>query len=321
MADIREIVQASIQGKYDGFSYRVAETSYHWTEDRLDVSGRFFYLTFQDGVPSLDGFVTLLYGQLVPYCIPRRIRDAKWAAMQSDGYWRHAAELLRPARDLFIRAGRDGRKASEVGELILFTLLEAAFGAPQLVCQMALKTSEAMPIHGADGIHVMPGRAQGAVCFVWGEAKLYKTLSSALDSACTSIKGFVERAGQRAPIGREIDIIRDHLDMTMHAQLQSLLLDALDPYTPAYNQREEAFACFVRFDYDLIQKIHKLPRQNRESAFLEAYGGRIQSACSLFADEWRMAGLKDYQLHFLLLPFEDVDALRTAFEKVLRGSP
>jgi hypothetical protein len=86
MADIREIVQASIQGKYDGFSYRVAETSYHWTEDGLDVSGRFFYLTFQDGVPSLDGFVTLLYGQLVPYCIPRRIRDAKWAALQSDGY-------------------------------------------------------------------------------------------------------------------------------------------------------------------------------------------------------------------------------------------
>jgi hypothetical protein len=143
MADIREIVQASIQGKYDGFSYRVAETSYHWTEDGLDVSGRFFYLTFQDGVPSLDGFVTLLYGQLVPYCIPRRIRDAKWAAMQSDGNWRHAAELLRQARDLFIRTGRNGRKASEVGELILFTLLEAAFGAPQLVCQMALKTSEA----------------------------------------------------------------------------------------------------------------------------------------------------------------------------------
>ena len=109
--------------------------------------------------------------------------------------------------------------------------------------------------------------------------------------------------------------------MTMHAQLQSLLLDALDPYTPAYNQREEAFACFVGFDYDIIQKIHKLPRQNRESAFLEAYGGRIQSACSLFADKWRKAGLKDYQLHFLLLPFEDVDALRTAFERMLRGSP
>jgi Cap4 SAVED domain len=123
---------------------------------------------------------------------------------------------------------------------------------------MALKTSEAMPIHGADGIHVMPGRQHGSVCFVWGEAKLYKTLSSALDAACTSIKGFVERAGRRAPIGREIDIIRDHLDTTMHSQLQSFLLDALDPYTPAYNQREEAFACFVGFDYDIIQKIHSI---------------------------------------------------------------
>jgi hypothetical protein len=173
MAGIREILQASLQGKYDGFSYRVAEVPYHWTEDGLDVGGRFFYLTFQNGVPSLEEFVTLIYGQLVPYCIPRRIRDAKLAAMQSDGNWRHAAELLRQARDLFIRAGEDGRKASEVGELILFTLLEAAFGAPQLVCKMALKTSEAMPIHGADGIHVMPGRQQGSVCFVWGEAKLY----------------------------------------------------------------------------------------------------------------------------------------------------
>jgi hypothetical protein len=148
-----------------------------------------------------------------------------------------------------------------------------------------------------------------------------KTLSSALDTACTSIKGFVERADRRAPIGREIDIIRDHLDTTMHPQLQSFLLDALDPYAHAYNRREEAFACFVGFDYDIIQKIHKLPRQNRESAFLEAYGGRIQSACSLFAEKWRRTGLTDYQLHFLLLPFENVDALRTAFEQVLRGSP
>jgi hypothetical protein len=319
MADIREILQIALQGKYDGFSYRVAETPYHWTEDGLDVSGRFFYLTFQNGIPTLEEFVTLLYGQLVPYCIPRRIRDAKLAKMQSDRDWRHAAEVLRQARDLFIRANEEGRKASEVGELILFTLLEAAFGAPQLVCKMALKTSEAMPIHGADGIHVMPGQRQGSICFVWGEAKLYKTLSSALDSACASIKAFVERVGRRAPIGREIDIIRDHLDMTMHSQLQSLLLDALDPYTAAYNQREEAFACFVGFDYDIIQKIHNLPRQKRESAFLGAYNGRIQSACSLFAEKWRKAGLKDYQLHFLLLPFEDVDALRTAFEQVLRG--
>jgi Cap4 SAVED domain len=268
MADIRGILQSSLQGKYDGFSYRVAEVPYDWTENGLDVSGRFFYLTFQNGVPTLEEFVKLLHGQLVPYCIPRQIRDVKWAAMQSDNDWRHATELLRQARDLFIRAGEDGRKASEVGELILFTLLEAAFGAPQLVCKMALKTSEAMPIHGADGIHVMLGRQQGSICFVWGEAKLYKTLSSALDAACTSIKDFVERADRRAPIGREIDIIRDHLDTTMHPQLQSLLLDALDPYTAAYNQREEAFACFVGFDYDVLQKIHKLPREERESAFL-----------------------------------------------------
>src|SRR5919108_1936124 len=113
MADIREILQASLQGKYDGFSYRVAEVPYHWTEDGLDVGGRFFYLTFQNGVPRLEEFVTLLYGQLVPYCIPRRIRDTKLAAMQSDGNWRHAAELIRQSRGLFICAGDDGGKASE----------------------------------------------------------------------------------------------------------------------------------------------------------------------------------------------------------------
>jgi hypothetical protein len=84
MADTREILQVSLQGKYDGFSYRVAEVSYQWTEDGLDVSGQFFYLTFQNGVPSLEEFVSLLYGQLVPYCIPRRIRDAKWAAWQEE---------------------------------------------------------------------------------------------------------------------------------------------------------------------------------------------------------------------------------------------
>ena len=145
------------------------------------MRGRFFYLTFQNGIPTLEEFVILLHGQRVPYCIPRRIRNAKLAKMLSDRDWRHADEVLRQARDLFIRANEEGWKASEVGELILFTLLEATFGAPQLVCKIALKTSEAMPIHGADGIHVMLGQRQGSIC-CGSEAKLYKMLSSALDS-------------------------------------------------------------------------------------------------------------------------------------------
>jgi hypothetical protein len=44
MADIREILQASPQGKYEGFSYRVAETPYHWILAQGGDDGPFIQL-------------------------------------------------------------------------------------------------------------------------------------------------------------------------------------------------------------------------------------------------------------------------------------
>ena len=45
-------------------------------------------------------------------------------------------------------------KTGEAGETLLFFLMEAVLGAPQLVAKMELKTNSNDEVKGSDGIHV-----------------------------------------------------------------------------------------------------------------------------------------------------------------------
>jgi hypothetical protein len=303
----------ALQGRYDGFKARVEEIDYEWKEDGMEVAGRFFYLAFRDGEPTVDEFVDFVHGQIIPFCIPRRVRDEKRRRFVEEENYRYWNELVDQARTLFIRAKESRKTAGEIGELILFTLLEAAMGAPQLVCKMALKTSEAMPVHGSDSIHATVGSQPGRLCLLWGESKVYQQFSSALDEACESMRDFLAVKDGRTAQHRDIDVLRDHFSASTDPAVKEALLEYLDPYSPQYNEREDAFACFVGFDYAAFKKVRDKPKAEVREFFRREYHERVMSGCTLFGGKLRDSGLSRHRVHFLLLPFPDVDELRTKF--------
>jgi hypothetical protein len=273
-------------------------------------------LPFRQGEATLDEFVEFISEAIVEYCIPRAKRDEAKAQFEQDGEYRHIVRLHQQACRLFVTARKQLPTSGEPGELILFLLLEAALGAPQVACKMFLKTSERMNVHGTDGIHVLPSTSPGGLRIIWGESKLDQDLSTGLDRICDSLASFISRERGRTGRDRDVDILRDHTSVT-DPVLRQALRDAYDPYHPSSNLREESYACFLGFDYSLFNQLGSLDPEAVEPFFCEKYEARIRSAYKLFADKLQHTKLERLELYFLLIPFPSIELLRRRFFQAL----
>jgi hypothetical protein len=302
----------ALAGKYDGLDARVCEVSCAWDVKELKVSGRFFYLTFRNGQPTVEDFAGFVFNQAIAFCIPRKDREEKLAAFATDGNTRHLMDLSMKARNLFVRAAKSQSTVGEPGELVLFLLNEAFLGAPQIVCKMYLKTSENVPVHGSDSVHVRWDATQQQLVLYWGESKLYQVLPSAFDEILDSIETFMGDPGSRAARERDIDVLRDHTNIADPATRKAVL-DFFDPYSNKSNQRREAFACFAGFSFEKLGQLSAKTDAELKQEFEKLYKERVETACALFEKKVRAKKLTHLEFALFLIPFPDVDGFRAAF--------
>lgn len=308
------VADLTLAGTYTGIESRVLEL----VPDDLpslpgvSVTGRFFYLTFRDRMPTVDEFVDYIYWRIIPFCIPREKRERYRRSYSETGDERYMMELGDQARHLFIKSLNSLKCSGEVGELILFVLLEAFLGAPQVACKMFLKTSAEMPVHGSDSIHALYDRNTGYLQLIWGESKLYHQISSSMDEICSSVSTFWGRSGGNPPRNRDIAILKDHVNIP-DPDMREAFLQFLDPYTRFSNQLSEAVCCFSGFDFSAYGELSAMGRDEVESYFESAYSRRCTSALKLFGDKIVASGLQGLALYYFLLPFPSVQELRRAF--------
>lgn len=297
---------------HNGTDARFNEVSYTWAVQGLNVSGRFFYLPFKNGQPTIDEFIDFIYWKVVKFCIPNDVileYRQKYIATNDE---RYTIELQDKAKNLFIRAKNMQNITGEPAELILFTILEAILGAPQIACKMYLKTNSNMPVHGSDGIHVSFDNNTSMLQLYWGESKLYQELSSALNEVCDSVKHFITDDGTGAPRERDLEIIKDHISIS-DPKLKEELIKFFDPYETRSNNVQDKFACFVGFNSSLLSNLQQFDKTRFIQDFEEQYLKRIVSACKLFEKKINAENLQDLHFIFFLLPFEDVNQIRQKF--------
>lgn len=305
----------AIKGTYDGFNARFRRLPYDWQVEDMKVSGAFLYPPFgADGNATTDQLVEWLYYRIIAFCIPQLERDradAEYTRTRDD---RYRMDIQDKAKGLFVRARESQKTSGEPGELLLFSLLEAILGAPQIACKMYLKTSVNVPVHGSDSIHAMPGEQATSLRVVWGESKTYKGLNSALERICSSIKGFLQPgvAGESPPRSRDIDIIKDHLNVADPA-LRQVLLDYLDPYSERSNECEEMYACLVAFEFERYAAIQSGSPAEREAEFRNHFEAEVGRACDAFARHIRNAGIGHHRFFLFLVPVPSINAFRRAF--------
>ena len=305
-----------LQVQEHAFNARLKEIKYEWKSDSIKTEGRFFYLSFKNGEPTIDEFIEYLYSRLINFCIPVKEQiKAKQLFLETDDY-RHIVDMNDKARDLFVKSKKLQEASGEPGELITFILLEEAIGAPQVACKMYLKTNRNMQVYGSDGIHLYYDKEEDMLKVIWGESKIYDQLSMALDKICESISSFRGETSEVNGRERDIQILKDHLSVK-NKELEEAILKYFDPYEEESNKVIDCHACFVGFDYAELKKLEKLGKEEREKYFSEKYLERIKSACNLFEDKIKKHSIHHLEYIFFLIPFKDVNELREKFYRKL----
>lgn len=153
MSILNELKNAGI---YSGIEHRICELKASIDPvPGVSISGRFFYLTFRDKKITEREFAKFIYDKIIRYCIPRKKYQEAVLKFKETGDERFINDLHDQAKNLFVKSlKKHGAHLGEPGELIAFVILEAFFNAPQIACKMFLKTSEKMPVHGSDSVHI-----------------------------------------------------------------------------------------------------------------------------------------------------------------------
>ncbi|MEF1282706.1 DUF1837 domain-containing protein [Vibrio sp. M250220] len=187
----------------------------------------------------------------------------------------------------------------ELGELILFTLLDVYLSAPKILSKVSMKDRATMPVFGADAVHAQ--MVDGSFRVYLGESKLYQKFKAAAASAASSIESAKEKFGD------EFDLIESHMDFpNLDDELEERILDALNPYTSSDSIQHIHSPCFIGFtqpdiifqnDSDYIGSYEKVANE-----YINDFFGKVQNK-----------GLDVNEVTLLMLPFTCVSKLVEEF--------
>jgi len=147
-------------------------------------------------------------------------------------------------------------KTGEGGEILLYILVLEYLKIPQLISKMPLKTSGKVHYQGADGIHVKYDSVNDRLNLYWGESKMYKSMSAAMDDCLSSVKGYLlDPQSAKSVQQRDLELITSNINANINDEdLENALVRYFDKDDDLSNQIEYKAVCFIGFDRNVYKK-------------------------------------------------------------------
>lgn len=197
----------------------------------------------------------------------------------------------------------------ELGEVLLYSFLEAHLKAPKLLTKLELKTSPNDYVKGADGVHLLK-LGTNNFQIVFGESKLYSNLDSGIDEAFKSIREFLDL--KKNKIGYEANLLtsqllKESVDEETYKYLRSIIIPT---------EREEdieldnSFGIFLGFEHECSEEEKRLDN----NAFRDLVKNRIKTIANeaMIKIEKKMndSSLTGYNFYVYLMPFTELELTR-----------
>lgn len=304
-----------IQGSKKYYDYVFNKVEHANVINGVNVDLHFKYLKFDpNNNPKIDKLIEILFAYFTHYCFSSRKRsfdhldDIEKEIMIS--------KLKDEARELFRKWKKEDitpdnqPKAGEVGEMILWLLMEVVLRAPQIVAKMDLKTNPNLEVFGSDGIHIKID--EDILNLYFGEAKFYKDIYGALDSAFTSIEKFHDDSMYT----REYNLVTTH-----YKYLNTNQQDKVYQYITNQIAQDEVkirHACLIGYDWEEYKKLdNENKRNNFVQNFTSLYEEETKRLTSLIQTRFDKFTKKEFAFDVFFIPFKSVQELRNAFNEKL----
>ena len=252
------------------------------------------------GQPRFRELARLLARYITVYCV-RAERRKDLRELERN-------EMFMQCRDLFMPIKNSG----QVGELLIYFLLETVLHAPQALKKMPMTTNPNEERKGSDGVHLLWNEKASVLELVFAESKIWKSFSGALGDAFKSMESFHDSRTKQY----EVNAFTSDFS-NLNPELQKSVLSFIEGEN--VSRCRLAQACLIGFDW----KEYECLCDGRRALFLEEFDARYRAWANGIRDSLndRLKAFKHKHLRFefFMLPFRDVDEFRAWFQEELSG--
>ncbi|WP_419870476.1 HamA C-terminal domain-containing protein [Chryseobacterium sp. CT-SW4] len=257
-----------------------------------------FTLKVKNNAFSYDELINELGNKLCYFALSRKQVDE---LKQADKF----NDLVKKAKaKLKHHADNEG----ELGEILLYCLLESHLNAPKILTKLELKTNSNDYVKGADGVHLLK-LSDTDYQIVLGESKLNSDISKGVYEAFGSISKFLKSTSK---LEFEIDLINSELvkeayDQTTYEMLKRIIIPSAkedDTYL------DYSFGIFWGFDIPITDDESKLNNSDFRKNIREKIKKEVLKAKNSLNHQLKKSDYTGYQFYIYVIPFSDLQNKR-----------
>ncbi|THU33012.1 DUF1837 domain-containing protein [Niastella caeni] len=209
--------------------------------------------------------------------------------------------------DAGARAGQN--EGGELGELLLYCLLECHLDAPKILSKLEIKTSNQMYVNGADGVHLLKVNSRDYQV-LFGESKLHADLSKGIYEAFSSIATLLEN--RKNKLFFEIDLVNSQLvkevfdDNTYQFLKKILLPSAQEDQTNI----DYSFGIFLGFNINITAEEKRKSNSDFRKDIRERIKVEIEDNLSTINYQIRKQNFSGYNFYVYIIPFSELTVNR-----------
>lgn len=218
--------------------------------------------------------------------------------------------LSKKAREKFKKYTQN---TGELGELMLYCFLEKHLNAPKILSKLELKTSSELYVNGSDGVHYLK-LEDGNYQLIFGESKMYKDLSSAIEAALESIRLFKEEInsnGEYKPgITFEKNLISDNLKKEFDNEEVEFLTKLIYPTSESDFYVDDAFGIFIGYEIIIKPEEKRLSNSEFRKSIKEKILKEILSKIETINYKIEVKNLIGHNFYVYIVPFTEIEKER-----------
>lgn len=302
-----------IKGKNE-LSSRIELIEKDFTFEETATTAHFYFIKLDaNGNPRKKDLLQYVAMKIVDYSIPKKEQEEAKKHLIETNSTVKVLELREKAVKLFTELEKTG----ELGEMLLYILTEDILKLPQLISKMTLKTSGKLHYQGADGVHFKYNEVDDALDLYWGESKMEKTITSALNNCFDSITPFLtDPTSYDSSQNRDLKLITSNIAENINNEkLEKFLVNFFDLNSDYSNRLNYKGICFIGFD---VQNYPQKPKEKVSSQLLDEFKVRLASwKKSIQTQINNNPDIKKFEINIFLMPFDSVNKMRDEFLKLL----
>lgn len=196
----------------------------------------------------------------------------------------------------------------ELGEILLYCLLESHLNAPKILTKLELKTNSNDYVKGADGVHLLK-LSDSDYQLILGESKLNSDLKQGIYEAFGSI---IKLLTSTSKMEFEIDLINSELVKEAYEDDSYNILKKI--IVPSAKEDETyldySFGIFLGFDITITDVELKLSNSEFRTNIREKIKNEILKAKDSINYQLKKEGYSGYQFYVYVVPFSDLQNKR-----------